>query len=111
MWEELEKKEDVLGTLPWSSEERLLRPRQLFELLFLRYEREMRKCISISSALRKRLGWSAGKYEHDYGASSVLDEDCDWFDKESRYFAGEDESTRHMSCFLAQKGDKFPLQA
>lgn len=118
MWEELEKKtkedrdiketgEDLLRSLPWSKEERELRPRQLFELLFLRYEREMRKCISISTALRKRLGWSAGKHEHEYG---VFDENFDWLDRESRYFAGEDESTRHMSCFLAQKGDKFSLQ-
>lgn len=93
MWEELEKKtkedrdiketgEDLLRSLPWSKEERELRPRQLFELLFLRYEREMRKCISISTALRKRLGWSAGKHEHEYG---VFDENFDWLDRESRY--------------------------
>jgi hypothetical protein len=62
MWEEVQYRNRELGveiidSLPWTNDEAKLTPRQRFELLFERYEQEMRDRSALPIAMRG-VGWS-----------------------------------------------------
>jgi hypothetical protein len=63
MWEEVQNRNRELGvqiidSLPWTKEEAKLTPRQRFELLFERYEQEMRDRSALPIAMRTGVGWN-----------------------------------------------------
>jgi hypothetical protein len=48
---------EIIDSLPWTKDEKKLTPRQRFELLFERYEQEMRDRSALPIAMRG-VGWS-----------------------------------------------------
>jgi hypothetical protein len=113
MWEEAvlvsqETGEDLFQELPLETEQEGFTMRQRFELLFERYEQEMRGRTGLSVALEKGLGWKEpGKKGVGPGLQG-LEEDLETLSKGqialSQSSSEDVDTSRQISCFVGFKG-------
>ena len=115
MWEEAilfsqETGEDLFYGLPLTQEQEGFDMRQRFELLFERYEREMRSRTGLSVAIEKGLGWrEPGKQRLGAGSLRDLQDDLETFSKAQIAFSqstsADVDMSQQISCFVGFKGD------
>jgi hypothetical protein len=121
MWEEASMRsqgsDNPLDSIQWTGEELKLTPRQQFELLFERYEQEMRGRVALPSAIKEGLGWKEPLTNVSGRTGRTLDlleGDLNKLDHGRLAFSqstSEDaDISRQMSCFIGFKGDDFDGQ-
>jgi len=101
--------EDLFHELPPTEQEEGFTTRQRFEMLFERYEREMRSQTGIAAALEKVLGWKEPGKEGGEERLHGLEEDLETFSKVqialSQSSSEDVDMFRQISCFVGFKGD------
>ncbi|PVG01983.1 S-adenosyl-L-methionine-dependent methyltransferase [Serendipita vermifera] len=121
MWEEASTRSqgggNPLDSIQWMGEEAKLTPRQQFELLFERYEQEMRGRVALPVAIKEGLGWREplSNISGRTGRTlDILEGDLNKLDRGRLAFSqstSEDaDISRQMSCFIGFKGDIFDSQ-
>lgn len=114
MWEEAmiagqETGKDLFHEIPPTEEEEGLTTRQRFELLFERYEQEMRSHTGLSTAIEKLLGWKKPGPNGERGdVLRDLEEDLKTLSKSevalSQSSSHDVDMSRQISCFVGFKG-------